>query len=172
MKGEIEKAGKCLGRPFSMFGKVVHGKGHGFHLGFPTANLEVHSEILLPLGVYITSARFLSKGDNSPSKVFKGTVPLSPWLPGVANFGKRPTYPKAETPRPVLELHLLDFKGQVYGRMMEIALHHFVRPERKFSREETLIAQIRRDVRIACRHHGLHAASSSKPALLSENQKI
>ena len=42
-KGEVEKAQTCLGRPFSMFGKVIHGKGHGIHLGFPTANLEVHS---------------------------------------------------------------------------------------------------------------------------------
>jgi len=153
MKGEIERAWKCLGRPFSMFGKVIRGKGHGLHLGFPTANLEVHSEILLPLGVYVASGRFLAKGD-SPSKVFKGTVPLSPWMPGVMNFGKRPTYPKKETPRPVLELHLMDFKGQVYGEMMEIALHRFLRPEERFHTEEALKGQIQRDVRAARRYYG------------------
>lgn len=142
IKGEIEKAEKCLGRPFSMFGKVVHGKGHGRHLGFPTANLEVHSEILLPLGVYIASARFLAKRDNLSKKA----ASLSPWLPGVMNFGKRPTYPKAETPHPVLELYLLDFKAQVYGETMEIALHRFLRPERKFSTEEALRVQIQEDV--------------------------
>lgn len=145
MKGEIEKAGECLGRPFSMFGKVVHGKGHGFHLGFPTANLEVHSEILLPLGVYIASARFL------PRSFLRGAAP-GKWLPGAANFGKRPTYPKKETPRPVLELHLLDFKKKLYGKMMEIALHHFIRPEKKFSNEEDLKERIRQDV-LCARHY-------------------
>jgi len=156
-KGSVEKAQACLGRPFSMFGEVVHGKGHGIHLGCPTANLAVHSEILLPLGVYIASARFMSHTKQSRSNPlrFPFPVPRFPrrWLPGVMNFGKRPTYPKAETPRPVLELHLLDFKGQVYGEMMEIALHRFLRPEKKFSTEEALKAQIRKDVRAAERYY-------------------
>jgi len=144
MEGKLRDAARCLGRSFSMFGKVVHGKGHGYHLGFPTANLEVHSEILLPLGVYVASGRFLSG---------KG-CPAASWLPGVMNFGKRPTYPKSETPRPVLELHLLDFKGKVYGKMMEIALHRFIRPETKFLTEDTLKASIRRDIQTARRFYG------------------
>jgi len=153
MKGEVKKVQACLGRPFSMFGKVIHGKGHGIHLGFPTANLEVHSEILLPLGVYVASARFLSGTDFahgrcsiSQSGDLASGVTLSKWFPGVANFGKRPTYPKTETPRPVLELHLLDFEGQVYGERMEIALHRFLRSEQKFLTEESLKAQIRKDI--------------------------
>lgn len=157
MKGEVEKAGKCLGRSFSMFGKVIHGKGHGMHLGFPTANLEVHSEILLPLGVYVASARFLSLASRAmghgPSKDLKQVCGARGWLPGVVNFGKRPTYPKEETPRPVLELHLLDFKGQVYGEMMEIALHRFLRPEQKFPTEGVLKARIQRDVLDARRYY-------------------
>ncbi|MFA5167862.1 MAG: riboflavin biosynthesis protein RibF [Candidatus Omnitrophota bacterium] len=148
-KGEIEKAQACLGRPFSMFGKVIHGKGHGLHLGFPTANLEVHSEILLPLGVYVVSARFLSCPPSCFCKKAGGHAFKTAWLPGVANFGKRPTYPKGETPRPILELHLLDFKGQVYGKIIEIALHRFLRPERKFPTEEALKVQIQQDVRAA-----------------------
>ncbi|OGX11200.1 MAG: hypothetical protein A2351_02985 [Omnitrophica bacterium RIFOXYB12_FULL_50_7] len=163
-KGEVGKAQTCLGRPFSMFGKVIHGKGHGFHLGFPTANLEVHSEILLPLGVYVALARFFPLDQRS--KVNEQRICFKPlrcplpvarcakkWLPGVVNFGKRPTYPKAETPRPVLELHLLDFKGQVYGEMMEIALHRFLRPEQKFPTEEALKVQIQQDVRAARRYY-------------------
>lgn len=159
MKGNVEKAGQCLGRPFSMFGKVVHGKGHGIHLGFPTANLEVHSEILLPLGVYVASGRFLKKGTGGFLELFGNCfsfgkkmsflfpkISLSPWLPGVMNYGKRPTYPKQETPRPVLELHLLDFNGEIYGQMMEIALHRHLRPELKFLREEALRAKIQQDV--------------------------
>lgn len=160
MKGRIEAAGKCLGRPFSMFGKVIHGKGHGFHLGFPTANLEVHSEILLPLGVYVASGRMLSfepRATGHGTRIGSGSLRGSwcvargagKWLPGVMNFGKRPTYPKTETPRPVLELHLLDFKKRVYGRMMEIALHRFVRPERKFATEKALQEKIAHDVMIA-----------------------
>jgi len=161
-KGEVEKAQACLGRPFSMFGKVIHGKGHGVHLGCPTANLEVHSEILLPLGVYIASARFLSctqhlTGSAQSESSNRCALSLgrcaTKWLPGVMNFGKRPTYPKAETPRPVLELHLLDFKEQVYGEMMEIALHRFLRPEKKFPTEEALKVGIRQDVRAARRYH-------------------
>jgi riboflavin kinase/FMN adenylyltransferase len=164
MKGRIEKAAQCLGRPFSMFGKVIHGKGHGVHLGFPTANLEVHSEILLPLGVYVASGRFLGSGaifgkrDRHPRSCFRKKARgsqslqkwcLTPFLPGVMNFGKRPTYPKDETPRPVLELYLLDFKGQIYGEMMEIELHRFLRPEEKFPTEAILKARIAADVRAA-----------------------
>ncbi len=156
-KGEVEKAGQCLGRPFSMFGKVIKGKGHGLHIGFPTANLEVHSEILLPLGVYIASARFLSCGQRENSKQTRGAWRVvrgtGHWLPGVMNFGKRPTYPKEETPRPVLELHLLNFKGQVYGEMMEIALHRFLRPEEKFQTEGALKIQIQKDARAARRYY-------------------
>ncbi|MEI7752122.1 MAG: bifunctional riboflavin kinase/FMN adenylyltransferase [Candidatus Omnitrophota bacterium] len=164
MKGEIERAGKCLGRPFSMFGKVIQGKGHGLHLGFPTANLEVHSEILLPLGVYVASARFLSRAQRTtrnaqrtPFKLLRCPLPVErcakKWLRGVMNFGKRPTYPKEETPRPVLELHLMDFKGEIYGEMMEISLHRFLRPEQKFPTEEALKGQIQRDVQAARRYY-------------------
>ncbi len=172
IRGDVEKAQKCLGRPFSMFGKVIKGKGHGLHLGFPTANLEVHSEILLPLGVYVASARFLNRGerrtgngerlpaDEAGKNVKQIRYPLpvlrstGQWLPGVVNFGKRPTYPKKETPRPVLELHLLDFKGQVYGEMMEIALHRFLRSEQKFPTEEALKTKIESDILAARRFHG------------------
>jgi riboflavin kinase/FMN adenylyltransferase len=164
-RGKVEQAQACLGRPFSMFGKVIHGKGHGLHLGFPTANLEVHSEILLPLGVYVASARFLSAGPRAKGRESRHNLGMKhgpliadrvpgDWLQGVMNFGKRPTYPKAETPRPVLELHLLDFKGQIYGEMMEIALHRFLRSEAKFPTEDALKTQIRKDIRVATRFYG------------------
>lgn len=155
-RGKIEKAGKCLARPFSLLGQVIHGKGHGVHLGFPTANLEVHSEILLPLGVYVASARFLPRA-LSDSKQTRSTWRVAraarEWFPGVMNFGKRPTYPKKETPRPVLELHLLGFKKQVYGEIMEVALHTFLRAEQKFSTEDALKAQIQKDVQAATRYY-------------------
>jgi len=164
LKGEVEKAGECLGRPFSVFGSVVHGKGHGESLGFPTANLEIHSEVLLPLGVYIASGRFLKRVERSKvsdqrncSKSRRRPLLVDPfpgkWLPGVMNFGRRPTYPKEETPRPVLELHLLHFHGRVYGKIMEVALHRFLRPEIKFASEEALRAGIFSDVQRAKHYH-------------------
>ncbi len=154
MKGKVRQAQECLGRPFSMFGKVIHGKGHGSHLNAPTANLEVHSEIILPLGVYEASGRVLPERAIAP-RFGKFELPrkMPPWLPGVTNFGKRPTYPAFESPRPVLELHLLDFHGNIYGEMMEIALHRFLRPERKFGDEEALKRQIRRDIQTARRSY-------------------
>lgn len=152
IKGEIEKTAKCLGRPFSVFGRVVPGKGHGRHLGFPTANLEVHSEILLPLGVYIASGRFL-KMQKDRRVLFAMPRLVGPWHPGIMNFGNRPTYPKAETPRSVVELHLLDFNGRVYGKTMEMALHRFVRREQKFACENTLKEKIRSDIQTARKYY-------------------
>lgn len=69
------------------------------------------------------------------------------------NFGKRPTYPARETPRPVLEAHLLDFEGDLYGRNMEVALHKFLRPEKRFATEEILKRQILLDVTAVKRYH-------------------
>ncbi|HOW58630.1 MAG TPA: riboflavin biosynthesis protein RibF [Candidatus Omnitrophota bacterium] len=154
MKGDVEKVAQCLGRPFSIVGKIVHGKGHGAHLGFPTANIEPHSDILLPLGVYVASGRFLPnrKWFLSQGPLDKNLL-LPPWMPGVMNFGKRPTYPKKETPKPVLELHLLDFEGKVYGEMMEIALHRFLRPEKRFAMEALLKTAIQKDVWTAQRYY-------------------
>lgn len=160
IRGEIKKAGECLGRPFSVLGKVVRGKGHGNHLGFPTANLEVHSDMMIPLGVYIASGRFFKKTTRSNTQhsisELRGLVPEGApgkWLPGVMNFGKRPTYPRAETPRPILELHLLNFGERVYGKTIEVALHRLIRPEQKFYSEEALQARIRRDIRAAQRFY-------------------
>jgi riboflavin kinase/FMN adenylyltransferase len=157
-EGKIEKIQDCLGRPFSLFGRVVKGKGHGSHLGFPTANLEIHANIQIPLGVYVASARFLPA---SLARLGVGRGKLDrydgsktgPWVSGVMNYGKRPTYPAFETPRPLLEMHLFDFHENVYGEFMEIALHKFIRKEKRFESEENLKNQIISDVRLAQRWH-------------------
>jgi len=155
-KGEIEKVTRCLGRPFSIWGDIVRGKGHGTHLGFPTANLESHANVQIPLGAYVASARFLQRkmsfvtGSDASAHFFKE---VSPRIPGVMNFGKRPTYPSFETPKPVLEMHLFDFKTRIYGKDMEIALHRFIRPEKKFFNEEELKRQIQKDILKARKWH-------------------
>jgi riboflavin kinase/FMN adenylyltransferase len=68
--------------------------------------------------------------------------------PGVANLGVRPTF---DPPQELLETHLLDFSGDLYGRWMEVALHAFIRPERKFESIDELVAEMRRDEQAARR---------------------
>ena len=156
IQGKMEKVRECLGRSFSLFGKVVHGKGHGMHLGFPTANLEVHSDIMIPRGVYVASGRMLSERRKNGARnrcALRVARCANQWLPGVMNFGKRPTYPASETPQPVLELYLLDFKGKIYGQAMEVAMHRFLRPERRFVSEEALCMKIAGDVSKARAYH-------------------
>lgn len=131
--GELEKAGRLLGRRFSILGTVKHGKQLGKALGFPTANLSAHNEQYPPNGVYAVEARL--PGD-------RGDGPL---LQGVVNIGVRPTLQEPGGER-LLELHLFDFGGDLYGRNVEVYFHRFLRPEKRFPDLEALTAQIGCDV--------------------------
>ncbi len=126
-RGEVEEAAQLLGRPFSVRSRVVAGEGRGRGLGFPTANLRLPPEKLLPAeGVY--AARVLWRERE--------------W-PAVVNLGRRPTFGAGQT---ALEVHLLDFGADLYGAQLEIAFVHFLRPERSFASPAELVLQIRRDV--------------------------
>ncbi|MBI4301188.1 MAG: bifunctional riboflavin kinase/FAD synthetase [Chloroflexi bacterium] len=126
-EGDMASVAKWLGRPFSLRGKVVAGKRRGQLLGFPTANLAVNPQHACPAdGVYVVLA------------YFDGKV-----LGGVTNIGTRPTF--EDGPRTV-EVHLLDFQGELYGREMRIELLRRLRPELKFATAEELVTQMRRDV--------------------------
>ncbi len=125
--GDFIKAARLLGREYSVFGTVVEGRKLGRQLGFPTANVDVENEQLPPLGVYAVQARIDSV-----------------WLPGVANLGRRPTV--ADNAEPSLEVHLLDWSGDVYGKDMEVRFTRLLRPEMKFSGLDELKAQIQRDI--------------------------
>ena len=130
--GELARAERMLGRPVSLLGTVVHGDGRGAKLGFPTANLEVRSEAFPPLGVYAVTVR-CGLGD----------------LPAVMNYGLRPTFKQDES-HGVFEIHVLDRDDlDLYGRRMEVFLHDFLRPERRFAGVEELKAQIAEDCRTA-----------------------
>lgn len=130
--GDLPGAERLLGRPVSLLGTVVKGDGRGASLGFPTANLEVHSEAFPPLGVYAVTAR-CSLGD----------------LPAVMNYGLRPTFHQDET-HAVFEVHVLDRKDlQLYGERMEVFLHEHLRREQRFDSPEALAAQIKRDCEAA-----------------------
>lgn len=126
--GDLIKAKKLLGRPFSVLGEVVKGSARGRELGFPTANVQYENDILPPLGVY--AVRVLVK-----NRILKG----------VANVGIRPTF-KEKNPKVSLEVFILGFKGNLYGTIVEVEFIKKIRDEKKFSSRDGLIAQIQKDV--------------------------
>jgi len=128
--GDLGTARKLLGRNYSILGTVVPGDGLGRKLGFPTANLAAHNEQFPPNGVYAVNVRLGSRT-----------------LPGVANIGSRPTV-KTDGDR-LLEVHLLEFSGDLYGQDLETEFLRFLRPEKKFPDVDALRGQIALDVRSA-----------------------
>lgn len=112
-------------------GVVVHGDARGRTLGFPTANMEFSGPGLPPFGVYAVRVRARAGGGFGALR-----------HDGVASFGIRPMFRTAE---PLLETHLFDFDGDLYGRTLAIELVAWLRPEVKFSDLETLVAQINAD---------------------------
>lgn len=126
--GELDLAGQMLGRAYSITGRVVEGDKLGHRLGFPTANLDVASLALPPKGVY--SARAIVRANTHRA---------------VLNIGTRPTLNNPD-PQWRVEVHLLDFDGNLYGEEMEIVFGEKFRDEKKFSSVDELKAQIARDV--------------------------
>ncbi|MFS8513252.1 MAG: bifunctional riboflavin kinase/FAD synthetase [Planifilum fulgidum] len=130
--GDVVTAEKILGRPHSIEGKVVSGDRRGRTIGFPTANLDLSEPYAVPKrGVYLVSA---TRG---------GRV-----IPGVMNIGLRPTFRDPE-PKLTLEVHLLDFEDNLYGEILRVHFHRFLREERRFGSADDLVRQIREDVRRA-----------------------
>ncbi|MEO7933799.1 MAG: bifunctional riboflavin kinase/FAD synthetase [Chthoniobacterales bacterium] len=122
--GDINLAAQYLGRPYTILGTVVNGLELGRTIGFPTANLSAHNEQFPPNGVYAIRARV---GSDSHE--------------GVANIGVRPTV-KDAAPGRLLEVHLFDFDGDLYGQDIEVSFQKFLRAEEKFASLEALRAQI------------------------------
>ncbi|ADU51137.1 FMN adenylyltransferase; riboflavin kinase [Thermaerobacter marianensis DSM 12885] len=128
--GQVEAAAEALGRLYSVAGRVVRGEGRGAGLGFPTANLELAANLVLPApGVY---AVWVRHGDAL--------------RPGVANLGRRPTFGGGELR---LEVHLLDGAADLYGQVLRVGFARRLREERRFAGPEELVSQIRRDVEAA-----------------------
>jgi len=125
--GELETVRRLLGRNYSVLGTVMQGDGLGRKLGFPTANLAAHNEQFPPDGVYAV-------------RVHSGGVTI----PGVANIGSRPTVKTAG--ERLLEVHLFDFAGDLYGQDIEAEFLRFLRPEKHFPSVDALREQIARDV--------------------------
>ena len=129
--GDFDAASQMIGRAYSIAGKVIHGDQLGHKLGFPTANLDTPGMLLPPNGVYAAQARVGEKSFRS-----------------VLNIGIRPTIQQPK-PSPRVEVHLLDFTGDLYGQEMEITFATKLRDEQKFSSVDVLRAQIQRDVAAA-----------------------
>jgi len=131
LKGRLDRASAMLGRPFSILGTVEPGDHRGRELGFPTANLDPHNEVLPPDGVYAVRATVGAEH-----------------FGGVANIGVRPTFGGAE-PRRVLEVHVLDLARDLYGQDVEVLFLAKLRDEQKFESVEALKAQIAADIKKA-----------------------
>lgn len=127
--GDLATARRCLGRFPGALGEVVHGDARGRTMGFPTANLALQGGALPPAGVYAVEA------------VVDGET-----FAAVANLGTRPTFADGE---PSLEVHLLDFEGDLYGRELEVTFRQVLREQRCFDGPDALKAQIAADVAAA-----------------------
>ncbi|MBX7220783.1 MAG: bifunctional riboflavin kinase/FAD synthetase [Blastocatellia bacterium] len=124
--GRVTLARRMLGRPYGVEGKVVEGRKLGRTLSFPTANLEIINRVVPADGVYVTAS------------LIDGT-----WRRSVTNVGVRPTV-GGELNR-VVETHVLDYSGDLYGQNLRTRFLHRLRDEKKFSGLDALRAQINRD---------------------------
>lgn len=130
-KGKIEKANSYLGYNYLLSGEIVKGEGLGRKLNFPTINLFIKEDYkLIPkTGVYITKTFIENK-----------------YVYGIMNIGFRPTI---DGQHQTIEIHLLDFKDNLYGNKMQIEILKRLRDEQKFESLESLIEQIQKDEKIA-----------------------
>jgi len=119
-----ERAALELGRPWAVRGTVTHGDARGRTIGFPTANVPLGRHLEPARGVYAVTAR----------------LPGGLEVPGVANIGRRPTVAEGAISR--VEAHLFDWSGDLYGQEVAVALHGFLRAERKFDSFDELRGQI------------------------------
>ncbi len=124
--GDCETATRLLTRPFAMRGPVQHGDKVGRTINFPTANLDIGAYLRPRYGIYAVTGR----------------LPDGRVLKGAANIGIRPTF---DPPKELLEPHFFDFSGDLYGQEIEVAFHHFLRPEAKYEGLDALVAQIALD---------------------------
>jgi riboflavin kinase / FMN adenylyltransferase len=129
LNGEVEKAAEWLGRPYSVKGEVIHGLARGRTLGYPTANIAVWEEKIIPKnGIYAGWAT-LENGERYMA---------------MTNVGIRPHFEEQDV---TVEAFLLDFNGNLYGQQLEFSFVHYLRGEARFDSLEALITQIDNDTK-------------------------
>ena len=128
-EGRLEEANQMLGRAYSITGKVVSGRGVGHRLNMATANIIPDVDLLPPQGVYAVRIRV--------DGIIYG---------GAANLGVRPTFKETSPDEIVLETHLFDFYGELYGKEIIVYFISFFRKERKFDSAGELVRQVAEDI--------------------------
>ena len=147
LSGQAEVARELLRRPYALAGKVVQGEGRGRTIGFPTANLSVVPELVIPsLGVY--AGRAVTEDGSSHDCV--------------VNIGVRPTF--EGDARPVTEVHIFDFAGDIYEQGLQVELWKYLRPEQKFSGVDELRTQIGVDAENARSFLSANPSDAAAPA--------
>jgi riboflavin kinase/FMN adenylyltransferase len=127
--GRVVEAAELLGFPWFVSARVIGGDRRGRELGFPTANLALDPACGLKHGIYAVRVGHNSKTHD-----------------GVASFGTRPTF---DNGAPLLEVHLFDFSGDLYGAALDVAFIGWIRPEQKFDSIDALVARMNEDARLA-----------------------
>ncbi|MEH7344838.1 bifunctional riboflavin kinase/FAD synthetase [Bacillus sp. JJ1532] len=132
-EGRMEDISPILGRYYSTNGIVIHGDKRGRTIGFPTANIELKDDYILPpTGVYCVRINTNGK-----------------WHEGVCNVGYKPTFNKEMSKKPSIEVHIFDYNQEIYGQEVKVEWHLHLRKEQKFNGIEELVAQIEKDKRAA-----------------------
>ncbi|MBQ4094479.1 MAG: riboflavin biosynthesis protein RibF [Oscillospiraceae bacterium] len=130
-EGNMPAAAKLLGRSYDILGEVIHGNSMGHRMGFPTANVALAANTVLPRrGVYLSQA------------LVQGV-----WRRAITNIGTRPTVTADE--QPVSETHIVDFEGDLYGKQLQVRLLRFLRPEQKFASADQLQETVLQNVETA-----------------------
>lgn len=124
-RGDISDANVVLSEPYFLIGTVVSGRHVGTQIGFPTANVQVDSDKVLPIGVF-------SGQVNIGDKSYKAIV----------NIGSKPTFGLDSF---TVEVHIVDFMGELYGSKLKVSLTKYLRGIRKFDSAEQLIEQLQKD---------------------------
>ena len=130
-KGFLKKANKLLNRNWAIEGFVKKGRQIGKKIGFPTCNIDIEDYIIPKLGVY--AVKVLRKKNAN-------------YLKGIANIGYRPTFNQKKI---LLEVHLFNFSGNLYNKLLTVEFLKFIRKEKKFNNVNQLKAQIKKDLNIA-----------------------
>ena len=125
-RGDLARAGMLLGRPYRMAGRVRRGQQLGRRLGYPTANLALHRKVVPLWGVFAVRVSGAGLVDH----------------PAVASLGTRPTIDGTE---PLLEVHVFDHDGDLYGRYLDVDFVRRLRDERRFESLDSLVEQMHRD---------------------------
>ena len=130
-KGYLDKVNKLLNRNWTIIGKVEKGRKVGKKIGFPTCNIDIQDYVLAKPGVYAVK---VSKKNNTK------------YIKGIANLGYRPTFNQKKI---LLEVHLFNFSGNLYNKLLSVEFLKFIRKEKKFKNVNQLRAQIKMDLNIA-----------------------